>query len=226
MVDAAIGGKCGLDFEGFKNHIGLFKWPEQIFCFPDLLNTLAEEEWLSGKAEMIKHALISDADLWEKLVQTNFHDHQIWINHIEYSANLKMKIVRSDQSEQGERKKLNFGHTIGHALESLALNKGKGIPHGIAVAAGMIMETELSFRKVGFDEDKARQIQSYLTAYFPKVEFSEEEEDQLLLLLQQDKKNRNGALQFSLLSDIGDCLIDQFVDSDSLKQTFANYRIE
>ena len=132
MVDASVGGKLGIDFKGFKNQIGLFNNPKAVLISPEFLETLAESELKSGFSEVVKHALISDNSLWVKLKNTPFTDFD-WGDIIDTNVQIKNKIVLADPFEKGERKKLNFGHTFGHAIESYYLEKGTPISHGEAV---------------------------------------------------------------------------------------------
>ena len=143
MVDASVGGKLGIDFKGFKNQIGLFNNPKAVLISSEFLETLAESELKSGFAEVVKHALISDNSLWLKLKNTPFTDLD-WEDIIDTSVQIKNKIVLADPFEKGERKKLNFGHTFGHAIESYYLEKRTPISHGEAVFMGMILETKIS----------------------------------------------------------------------------------
>ena len=143
MVDASVGGKLGIDFKGFKNQIGLFNNPKAVLISSVFLETLAESELKSGFAEVVKHALISDNSLWLKLKNTPFTDLD-WEDIIDTSIQIKNKIVLADPFEKGERKKLNFGHTFGHAIESYYLEKRTPISHGKAVFMGMILEAEIS----------------------------------------------------------------------------------
>ena len=143
MVDASVGGKLGVDFGELKNQIGLFKNPKTVIVNPDFLDTLEKTQLKSGFAEVVKHALIADKNLWNKLSSTPF-ENLVWEEIIAISVQIKNKIVREDPWENGERKKLNFGHTFGHAIESYYLEKGTPILHGEAVFMGIILETDLS----------------------------------------------------------------------------------
>ena len=138
MVDASVGGKLGIDFKGFKNQIGLFHNPKAVLISTEFLDTLDESELKSGFAEVIKHALILDNPLWLKLKNTTFTDLD-WEDIINHSVQIKNKIILEDPFEKGERKKLNFGHTFGHAIESYYLEKGTPISHGEAIFMGMIL---------------------------------------------------------------------------------------
>jgi len=209
MVDASVGGKLGIDFKGFKNQIGLFNNPKAVLISPEFLETLAESELKSGFAEVVKHALISDNSLWVKLKNTPFTDLD-WEDIIDTSVKIKNKIVLVDPFEKGERKKLNFGHTFGHAIESYYLEKGTPISHGEAVFMGMILETEIS----DLSETEKNEIKNYILSnfalpYTPKKSY-------LHKFLINDKKNQEGKINFTLLSGIGNCSFDKLFSLDEL----------
>ena len=209
MVDASVGGKLGIDFKGFKNQIGLFNNPKAVLISPEFLETLSESELKSGFSEVLKHALISDNSLWVKLKNTLFTDLD-WENIIDTSVQIKNKIVLADPFEKGERKKLNFGHTFGHAIESYYLEKGTPISHGEAVFMGMILETEIS----DLSENDKNEIKNYILSdfalpYTPK-------KSNLHKFLINDKKNQNGKINFTLLSGIGNCSFDNLFSLDEL----------
>ena len=161
MVDASVGGKLGVDFNGLKNQIGLFNNPESVLIFPEFLETLPENQLKSGYAEVVKHALISDNNLWEKIISVPFNEMN-WGEIIETSINIKNKIVLSDPYEKGERKKLNFGHTFGHAVESYYLEKGTPILHGEAVLMGILLEVEISL----VSQEQNNEIKNYILSNF------------------------------------------------------------
>ena len=209
MVDASVGGKLGIDFKGFKNQIGLFNNPKAVLISSVFLETLAESELKSGFAEVVKHALISDNSLWLKLKNTPFTDLD-WEDIIDTSIQIKNKIVLADPFEKGERKKLNFGHTFGHAIESYYLEKGTPISHGEAVFMGMILETKIS----DLSESDKNEIKNYVLSnfalpYTPK-------KSSLHKFLINDKKNQNGKINFTLLSGIGNCSIDNLFSINEL----------
>jgi len=209
MVDASVGGKLGIDFKGFKNQIGLFNNPKAVLISSVFLETLAESELKSGFAEVVKHALISDNSLWLKLKNTPFTDLD-WEDIIDTSIQIKNKIVLADPFEKGERKKLNFGHTFGHAIESYYLEKGTPISHGEAVFMGMILETKIS----DLSESDKNEIKNYVLSnfalpYTPK-------KSSLHKFLINDKKNQNGKINFTLLNGIGDCSFYNLFSLDEL----------
>ena len=209
MVDASVGGKLGIDFKGFKNQIGLFNNPKAVLISPKFLETLAESELKSGFSEVVKHALISDNSLWVKLKNTLFTDLD-WEDIIYTSIQIKNKIILADPIEKGERKKLNFGHTFGHATESYYLEKGTPISHGEAVFMGMILETEISdLSETDKNEIKNYILNNFALPYTPKKSY-------LHKFLINDKKNQNGKINFTLLSGIGNCSFDNLLFLDEL----------
>jgi 3-dehydroquinate synthase len=209
MADASIGGKLGIDFNGLKNQIGLFKNPKSVLIYPKFLETLAENQLNSGFAEIVKHALIADANLWNKLKETSFSDID-WEDIIAKSVQLKNKIILDDPFEKNARRRLNFGHTFGHAIESYYLERGTPILHGEAVFLGVILELELS----NITGQEKSEIKNFILSNFalphcpPKSEIAKH--------LTNDKKNQSGKINFSLLSGIGNCSIDNLFSIDEL----------
>ncbi len=209
MVDASVGGKLGIDFKGFKNQIGLFNNPKAVLISSEFLETLAESELKSGFAEVVKHALISDNSLWLKLKNTPFTDLD-WEDIIDTSVQIKNKIVLADPFEKGERKKLNFGHTFGHAIESYYLEKRTPISHGEAVFMGMILETKISdLSETDKNEIKSYVLSNFALPYTPK-------KSSLHKFLINDKKNQDGKINFTLLNGIGNCSLDNLFSLDEL----------
>lgn len=221
MVDAAIGGKCGIDLLSYKNQVGLFEQAKKIFVYPAFLDSLPESELKSGMAEVYKHALIADRKFWEKLTLEESFERKEMIFH---SASLKSTIVSRDPFEKGPRKLLNFGHSIGHAIESHFLSRSKPIPHGYAIAAGMIIESYLSEKVSSLPTDQRKLITVELQNIFPKLDWKKEEQKSMLDFVLQDKKNMNGKLQFVLLSEIGKAIYDQEVSIDLVNEALDFYR--
>ena len=209
MADASIGGKVAVNFENFKNQIGLFANPKSVLIDTSFLNTLPEIELRSGFAEIVKHALISDKDLWNTIIDTPFQNLN-WQDMIQLSVELKNKITLNDPKENNERKKLNFGHTFGHAIESYYLKKRTPILHGQAIFIGMILEAEISnLSKTEKNEIKNYILSNFSLPYRPSKE-------KLLFFLQNDKKNNNEKINFSLLNGIGNCTIDNLFFENEL----------
>ena len=209
MVDASVGGKLGIDFNGLKNHVGLFSNPKSVIINPKFLETLAENELKSGFAEVVKHALITDKNLWDHLKNNPIQDLD-WEEIIESSIQIKNKIVMSDPKEKGERKKLNFGHTFGHAIESYYLQKGTPILHGEAIFMGIILESELSSLSVLEKND----IKNYILSNF-SLPYTPAKSN-LLNFLRNDKKNFEEKINFSLLEGIGGCTVNNLFSEDEL----------
>lgn len=222
MADAAIGGKTGINFQNFKNHLGFFCFPEKIYINPDFLKTLPSREYLSGWAEIVKHALISDAGKFSKL-PLEIPSHTKIRSYISDSIRFKFKIVEKDIYDTGERKMLNFGHTIGHALESAFLEKNKPISHGLAVATGMICEAWISYQKKMLPAVQFFNISETIQRYFLKINLTREIEKSILTNIYQDKKNCNGKIQCVLLSGIGKPVIDCVITEGEVREALRFY---
>ncbi len=216
QVDASIGGKLGVDFHGLKNHIGVFQEPNGVIVYPKFLETLPARELRSGFAEIIKHALIKDENQWNYLKSQPF-DALDWKEIIPKSIAIKNVIVNEDPREQGLRKILNYGHTIGHTIETHFLNTSQSLLHGEAIAYGMVIENELAMKSGLLDADSADEIRKYLTSIysFPLEIPSFEDLEHLLM---QDKKNDQEGIRFSLLKKIGACDYDVLVESSLIKE--------
>ena len=209
MVDASVGGKLGVDFNGLKNQVGLFSNPKSVIINPEFLQTLPDNELKSGFAEVVKYALISDNNLWKELNSTAF-DKLNWETIILTSIQIKNNIILSDPFEKGNRKKLNFGHTFGHAIESYYLQKGTPILHGEAVLMGILLEVEISV----FSQQQNNEIKNYILSNF-SLPFTPKKSD-LLPFLMNDKKNKVGKINFSLLTKIGTCSVDNLFSANEL----------
>ena len=216
QVDAAIGGKTGFNFRQAKNQIGLFSYPDNIFIIPEFLKTLPEREILSGFAEMLKHGLIADASYWNELIEINSSLQMIQSQRIKRSVEIKTNICNIDYYEQVERKKLNFGHTIGHALESYFMTETNPLSHGEAVAFGMIAETYISFLKGLISENELTIIVNALQHFFSIPTMNKINFLSLSYYLQKDKKKTNDSMNFTLLRSIGNALINQSVTEQEI----------
>lgn len=224
MCDASIGGKTGIDHQFLKNIIGTFAHPNKIFVYTEFLRTLPFEELRSGFAEMLKHGLITDKQHWNDLISIEELTPQNIFPFIERSMQIKQNVVEQDFTEQDIRKTLNFGHTIGHALESLFLLKGKPIMHGEAVALGMICETRISFLEDLISEETSNIIISSIRKFFPDVDIAEFPADDILNLMKNDKKNSFGRINFSLLKNIGESIYDCSVATESINKALIYYQ--
>jgi 3-dehydroquinate synthase len=228
QVDASIGGKVGVDLDGLKNYLGVFKNPTAVYIDPTFLTTLEQKEVIAGYAEVIKHALIADN---EYLGHIRDHDLDVgaqsmesWKAIIEQSVNIKNRIVTEDPKEEGVRKTLNFGHTIGHALESFYLGTDTPLLHGEAVAIGMVCELYLSSVLTGLGGEARDDVCSYLSAIYQKRKLDLSSYNEYIASMYADKKNRGGKINFTLLTAIGSPLIDQYVDEESIRQALDYYR--
>jgi 3-dehydroquinate synthase len=226
MVDASIGGKNGVDLGNLKNQIGVINSPKMVLVDTSYLNTLPQNEMRSGLAEMLKHGLIADSNYWKHfkdLNQSDFDDFDVLIHR---SIEIKNEIVTQDPTENGIRKALNFGHTLGHAIESYFLeNENKNsLLHGEAIAVGMILESYISWQKKLISESEYDEIKKVIAAIFEKIPFEENDIQPILDLLIHDKKNEYGKIQFSLLDGIGAIKINQEVDNKLIIKSFEDYK--
>ncbi|MDR6515434.1 3-dehydroquinate synthase [Chryseobacterium camelliae] len=224
MCDASIGGKTGIDLMHYKNMVGTFSFPEQIFVYPKFLETLPFKELRSGFAEMLKHGLIADKIHWNELTQLSKPDSESLIPYIQTSMDIKQDFVNKDFQEKNIRKTLNFGHTIGHAIESLCLEQGNPVLHGEAVAAGMICEAYLSYQEGLISEEESDIIIDALKKYYPYLDISDFDDEAILSLLLNDKKNTDRRINFSLLTSIGSCNFDYQCDEKMIRMALKFYR--
>ncbi|MFZ2907387.1 MAG: 3-dehydroquinate synthase [Cyclobacteriaceae bacterium] len=224
QADASIGGKLGIDFDNFKNQIGLFKEPSLNLIHTGFLQTLPETELRSGFAEVIKHALISDRTLWDEIRTRGLKD-QPWEVLVPKSAAFKSSIVAKDPHEKGLRKILNAGHTVGHALESYFLSKGNKILHGEAIAAGIIAEAYLGTKRGFLDEKSLREIESYVLKIFGKLSYQENQQQEIAMLCLQDKKNKGNSVRCVLPDGIGKAQFDAEISLDEIVECLAYYRL-
>lgn len=222
MCDASIGGKTGIDLMHYKNMVGTFSFPEQIFVYPQFLETLPYKELRSGFAEMLKHGLIADKGHWENLIQLQKLDVVGVLPHIQTSMDIKQQVVDLDFHEKNVRKTLNFGHTIGHAIESLCLEKENPILHGEAVALGMICESHLSYLECLISKEDSELIVENIQKYYSFIDLTEFNDEEIFTLLLNDKKNEDAKINFSLLSGIGSCIFDHQCTTENI-QTALNY---
>ncbi len=218
QVDASVGGKLGVDFNSLKNMIGLFADPLAVLISPDFLSTLPAEQMRSGYAEVIKHALIRDREGWNLLADVMPEEDQDWARIIERSVSIKKAIVEADPQEKGLRKILNFGHTIGHAVESLQLESPMPLLHGEAIAIGMLAESWLSTALSGLPVAERDEIARLVSRVFPHFSLSEVSVEGLLDLMSLDKKNMGAQMRFSLLSSIGECQPDVDISEEVLRE--------
>lgn len=226
MVDAAIGGKAAIDLGGVKNLVGSFADPVATCIHPPFLRTLGKREVLNGIAEMIKHGLVLDADHWNQVRRAPLHDLQVLAPLIERSASIKAQVVGTDPRDQGLRKLLNFGHTIGHALEAFALESPqRTLLHGEAVAIGMVCATWLSWRTGSLDRDRMNAVEEHLMGLFPAFGFEASDHHRILELMRNDKKNSGGEFRFTLLTGIGSAQVDVPINAVQVAEALEHYRL-
>lgn len=203
MADASLGSKVGVDFETLKNGIGLFADPDAVFIFPQWLQTLPSRQIANGFSEMAKHALIADPNQWRQFQLLKNLDKVDWLPLLLQSVQIKQKIVEADPRESGLRRILNFGHTVGHAIESYGLSRDLDILHGEAIAAGMVAEAYLSHKLLGLPMDSVREIRDFFNRFFEPLPLTRELAPELIRRMRADKKNQAGQFRFSLIRPIG-----------------------
>lgn len=205
-VDAAVGGKTGVNFNGLKNEIGLFKEAETVIISSAFFDTLPETELKSGYAEMLKHGLLSGETAYRPLLDFDFNcvASQALLDMLEQSVGIKRRIVEADPFEKGLRRALNLGHTAGHAFESKALRDGHPIPHGYAVAWGLIVEAVISHTEKGFPSQELYRLAEFVRLHYGAFPVSCDDYPMLLELMRHDKKSENGECNFTLLRNIGE----------------------
>ena len=227
MVDASIGGKTGIDLGKFKNQLGVFSQPLKVYIDSGFLSTLPQEEFKNGYAEMLKHGLIANRVHWEALKKINFEDKARISELIIESLIIKNEIVEQDPFEQNDRKRLNFGHTFGHAFEGLFIGEMEYLPHGHAVALGMLAESYISWNRNLLSESDFSEISNVILNVYEIPFFALEWSESIFLIMKNDKKNFNQEVQSVLIRGIGEAVIDQIIDKsdvDSVLQYFSSLR--
>ena len=226
-VDASVGGKTGINYNGLKNEIGVFNEADAVIISSTFFNTLNDQEKLSGYGEMIKHALLSSKEEYESLLKhdvTNI-DPDKMLELIKSSVAVKEKIVTEDPREKGLRKALNLGHTVGHAFEELSIERKSPIPHGYAVVFGIVCELILASKKAGFPNAEVTRFASYIKDTYGVFPFTCKEYDRLIALMHHDKKNKNSdEINFSLLEAPGTIVLDCVASDDEIKEALDLYR--
>lgn len=221
MVDASIGGKTGIDFEGIKNHIGTTYEPKAIYINLDFLETLTERHIKNGYAEIIKIALIADAIFWNDIKQSNTVAHFYSEELITKAIELKNIIVKKDLHEKDLRKSLNFGHTVGHALESALLQKNKDILHGEAIAFGMIIEIRIAFDLKRISKKEMNEIIEYIYSIYPKTKITYDIKKLALEYIYHDKKNEQGNIYLALPNFIGRYKLSEPIEKEIIAAAIA-----
>jgi 3-dehydroquinate synthase len=225
MVDAGVGGKTGINLEQYKNQIGLFSHPQAIFIQYDFLETLDDKHLKNGYAEMLKHGIISEEQLWNSLKEINKITTENIVPYINKSIQIKVNIVEQDPLEKGIRKALNFGHTIGHLIETFSLKNDKiPILHGEAVAIGMIVESYLSMTKSTLEKNQFNAIKEYLTSLYNKYNIPDIFWQEYERIINQDKKKDGKKLNFTFVNKIGTVDINQDCSLDEIKEAIIYYK--
>ncbi len=226
QVDASVGGKTGINFNGLKNEIGTFQEPEAVIINTGFLKTIDTKNFKSGFSEMIKHGLIHNPSHLEDLKNFDLQniDYDLLQQLINDSVDVKTWFVSNDPTEKEIRKALNFGHTVGHAFESFAMEMGTPIHHGFAVAYGMIAELYLSVKKCNFPESECEKLSGWLKEIYGKFEIGEDSFERLYKLMTHDKKNESGRINFTLLPETGKIAIDQHCEKELILEALNYYR--
>ncbi|NLZ94482.1 MAG: 3-dehydroquinate synthase, partial [Bacteroidales bacterium] len=219
-VDASVGGKTGINFGGYKNEIGAFHSALHVIISAEFLNTLTQKDILSGYAEMIKHALLDSEDIWNKTINFNLQeiDYSLLNELVMESVLIKQRIVEQDPYEKNIRKALNLGHTIGHAFESFALKNNNPVPHGYAVAWGLIAELYLSHKLCNFPKETLDLVSEFILQHYGTFAFTQKDYDTLYQYMIHDKKNVGDTINFTLLSNIGGIEINQTADRAMIEE--------
>jgi len=225
MVDASVGGKNGVDLGVLKNQVGIIKEPKAVFVDTQFLKTLPKEQFVSGMAEMIKHGLIYSESYLERILQFDKENTAEVATLVWESIEIKNEVVSKDPLEKNLRKTLNYGHTLGHAIESyyLKTSENKILLHGEAVAIGLILATYISHQTAQFPKEKLNKITQFIVTTFEKVRFSKNDIDEIIKLLVHDKKNVDGKVQFVLLKDIGCPKLNCSVTNELIHEAFKFY---
>lgn len=224
MVDASVGGKVGIDMHGLKNQIGLFSNPQAVFIIPEFLDTLPDRQYKTGFAEIVKHALIYEKHYWEDLSEKMFAEITNWREIIEWCIDIKNYFVTEDPRDTGFRKVLNFGHTIGHAIESYSMqHDDEPISHGEAVAIGLICESYISKKMIGLPDQQFQDIVHYISSNFELYPFRTGSFEYILESIKHDKKNSGNNINFTLLTTIGNSMINQVVEMNIIRESLIYY---
>lgn len=240
QVDASVGGKVAIDFNGVKNSIGVFQNPVAVLVDPAFLKTLPLTEIRSGFTEVFKHSLIADAGQWRNLQQINDLMTVDWASYLAPSLSIKQRIVEEDPTEKGIRKALNFGHTIGHAVESYSIsdwgfrisdsapqseirNPQSALMHGEAVALGIVCEAWLSHKILGLSKNELDEIVAFVQRFYPHWPLADEDFPTVFEIMKKDKKNVGGRINFTLLPAIGEARIDQFCEVGMIEEALRFY---
>ena len=225
-VDAAVGGKVGINFAGLKNEVGVFASPRMVIVSTLFFDTLPCSELLSGYAEMLKHGLIDGDRHYDELLKFDITHYEAdrLLSLLRYSVGVKQRIVAQDPHEKGLRKVLNLGHTVGHAIESHSHQHGRAVAHGYAVAWGLVCELSIAHRVLSFPSAVIYDLTRYVEQHYGAYAITCEDYDELMALMRHDKKNIGEEINFTLLRQIGDCVIDNYVQRQEIEISLDFYR--
>jgi 3-dehydroquinate synthase len=219
MADASVGGKCGVDLGNIKNQLGTITQANAVFINTQFLNTLPAKHLKNGMSEIIKMGLIADKGLLKTLKEKKSDLESV----IKKSVSLKSAIVKKDLNDKGIRKILNFGHTIGHAIESVLLGTKQELLHGEAIAIGMIIEGFISFDKKRITKTELTTLLNLIHPHYPLLQFNKKQMKLIYSFMQQDKKNANNTIRMSLLKGLGNCTFNDEVNQTEIEKAFVNY---
>tara|TARA_Y100001954_G_C15758301_1_gene577643 strand:+ start:314 stop:1387 length:1074 start_codon:yes stop_codon:yes gene_type:complete len=224
QIDAAIGGKVALNINKYKNQIGLFADPDKVIIYPDFLKTLPSEEILSAQAEVLKYGLISSQLFWNKITSKQFSITSSLKFIISNCVRMKVDVVNQDYYDYSERRKLNFGHSISHAIEALFFNEFDSISHGLALSVGIICESYISKIKFGFNDSKLNTIVNAVLNQFPHIFIDSKYDNKILAFIHGDKKKSNSSLNFTLIKNIGIAVVNCSVSNEEIFSSLEFYR--
>ncbi len=225
-VDAAVGGKTGINFNGLKNEIGAFHQPKSVLFYAPFFKTLDRENILSGFAEMLKHGLLSDVAYLNSLLALDLDNpgSDDFQEAVRRSVTIKDEITTQDPHEKGLRKALNLGHTMGHAFESLSHHRNKPVLHGYAVAWGLVCELYLSMKLLGFSSQTVQRMTYFVRDAYGPFNFGCSDYPYLLEAMTHDKKNDNATINFTLLDDVGSIRLDQTASESLIEESLDFFR--
>lgn len=225
-VDAAVGGKTGVNLDSYKNEVGAFCEADAVIISTKFFDTLPDVELRSGFAEMLKHGLLKGAETYDRLLAYDLSggDEDRLLELLKESVEVKSHIVAIDPQEKGLRRALNLGHTAGHAFESLALRRKEPIPHGYAVVWGLVVELTLSHLRYGFPGARVEQLAAFVRENYGAFHITCDDYDEIISLIGHDKKSENGEMNFSLLADVGDIRLGCVATADEVRTSLDIYR--
>ena len=223
MVDASIGGKTGINLGHFKNQVGVFSNPVALYIDRSFLETLPEDQLMSGYSEMLKHGLIADAKLYHDVCAQMDDIAGLSDELLVRCIEVKNKVVTEDPFEDGYRKILNFGHTVGHVIEGHFMHS-LGLSHGHAIAIGMMIEAYISVKKAGLSEKSYVEIEQFILKNYPLPKFSDKDIQSMIEMLQNDKKNHAGKILCCLLPKVGKCTYDHAIKSEIFLEAFLHFK--